>query len=470
MFFKSNGRKVSLTIIAMLIVAAILAACGDATNTAGSAASTTAATSATTAAMTSAAATTAAMTSAAPAATTAAMTSAAPAATTAAMTSAAPAATTAAMTSAAATTAATSATTAAMTSSAAMTTAATGTGGAGALPTGITGSSLNANLNGSGSTLVSPALKVWQTGFGAVAPGAKINYPGGGSGQGRSDFLTGKVDFGGSDVQISADEFTKNNKQATSVIQIPWTLAGVVLTYNLTGVTDMNLSPATIGDIFTGKITSWNDAKIKADNPSANLPNLPIKFAVRADSSGTSQVFTSYLSAVSPDFKTAVGASSQPKWEGAGLNVTTAPGNDGVAGLVKGSEGTLGYNEVAYAIQNKLSYAGVKNAAGKFVKPTLENLQAAAASAKPDDNLKIDLINQAGDNAYPITTTTYVLINKDYADKAKAQALVAFVWYALHQGGEEAKSANYAPLPDAIVKLAEAKLKTVTAGGSPVIQ
>jgi phosphate transport system substrate-binding protein len=141
-----------------------------------------------------------------------------------------------------------------------------------------------------------------------------------------------------------------------------------------------------------------------------------------------------------------------------------------VAGLVKQTPGTLGYNEVAYALQNGLTYATIKNAAGKFVKPTLENISAAAASAKPDDNLKIVLVNQPGDNTYPISTTTYFLLNKDYSDAAKGQAIVSFVWYALHQGGTDAKTANYAPLPDSLLRLAEAKLKTITAGGQPIIK
>ncbi len=442
---KSNGFKLSLTIISVLLLAAVLVACGDATNTAG------------------------------PAATTAAATTVAPAATTAmAMTTAAPAATTAmAMTSASATTAMamTTAAPAATTPVAAMTTAAGTTGGsADTLPAGLSASSLNANLNGSGSTLVNPALKIWQTQFGTLAPNVKVNYPAGGSGQGRTDFLTGKTDFGVSDVQVSNDEATKNNKQLADIIQIPATLAAVVVTYNLSGVADLKLSPDTLSGIYNGKITSWDDAKIKAENPDASLPSLPIKFAVRAESSGTSQVFTSYLSAISPEFKTAVGAASQPKWEGAGINVTTASGNDGVAGLVKQTPGTIGYVELAFALQQNLPYASLKNAGGKYVKPSIETTAAAGASAKADDNLKVDLINQPGDQAYPIATTTYILLNKTYSDAAKGQAVIGFVWYALHKGQTDAKAANYAPLPASIVSAAEAKLKVITAGGSPVVK
>lgn len=340
------------------------------------------------------------------------------------------------------------------------------------LPTGISATSLTANLNGSGSTLVNPALKVWQTEFGKIAAGVKVNYPAGGSGQGRSDFLTGKTDFGVSDVQVSADEASKNNRQLSNIIQIPATLAAVVFTYNLPGVADLNLSPEVIGAIYTGKITKWDDNKIKADNPGLNLPGLDINFAVRSDNSGTSDVFTGYLIAVSSDFSAAMGgkSSGQPKWEAAGINVTTASGNDGVAGLVKQTPGTLGYNEIAFALQNNLTYASVKNAAGKFVKPTLDNISAAAASARPDDNLKVNLINQPGDTTYPIVTTTYFLLNKDYADAAKGQAVVSFVWYAIHRGGFDAREANYAPLPASIVSLAEAKLKTITAAGSTILK
>jgi phosphate transport system substrate-binding protein len=374
---------------------------------------------------------------------------------------------TAAPTTAAATTA--TVTTAAVITAAA-TTAAGSAGSSEALPAGLDANSLKADLNGSGSTLVAPALKVWQTELGKIAPNVKINYPGGGSGQGRSDFLTGKTDFGVSDVQLTADEAQKNNKNLADIIQIPATLAAVVFTFNLSGVTDLNISPDTACGIYTGKIANWNDAKIKADNPNASLPNTEIKFAVRADNSGTSTVFTTYLSAVCPDFKSAVGASGQPKWEGAGINVTTAPGNDGVAGLVKQTPGTLGYVEVAYALQNNLPFASVKNPAGKFVKPTLDSISVAAAGAKPDDNLKVDLINQPGDNAYPIATTTYILLNKTYSDAAKGQAVLGFVWYALHKGQNDAKAANYAPLPTSVVTQAEAKLKTVTAGGAAILK
>jgi phosphate transport system substrate-binding protein len=360
------------------------------------------------------------------------------------------------------------ATTAAVTTGAATAAVATDT----TLPTGISATSLTANLNGSGSTLVNPALKVWQTEFGKIAAGVKVNYPAGGSGQGRSDFLTGKTDFGVSDVQVSADEASKNNRQLSNIIQIPATLAAVVFTYNLPGVSDLNLSPEVIGAIYTGIITKWDDNKLKADNPGINLPSLDIKFAVRSDNSGTSDVFTSYLIAVSPDFSAAMGgkSSGQPKWEAAGINVTTASGNDGVAGLVKQTPGTLGYNEVAFALQNNLTYASIKNAAGKFVKPGLDNISAAAADAKPDDNLKVNLINQTGDTTYPIVTTTYFLLNKDYADAAKGQAVVSFAWYAIHKGGIEARDANYAPLPASIVSRAEAKLKTITAGGSTILK
>ncbi len=444
---KSKANLIGLALIALLVTL-MLAACGDNTATSTSAPATTAAAATTAAGAATTAATTAAATTARP--TTAAGTTAA--ATTAAV------ATTVAGTTAAATTAA-----------GAATTAATSAGASATLPASLSPASLNANLNGSGSTLVAPVLKIWQGEFGKQAANVKLNYPGGGSGQGRSDFLTGKTDFGVSDVQVSEAEATQNNKKLADIIQIPVTLAAVVLTYNLPGVTELNLSPDTIGAIYNGKIAKWNDAKIKADNPSITLPDQDIKFAVRADNSGTSSVFTTYLSAISPDFKTAVGAGGQPKWEGAGINVTTAPGNDGVAGLVKQTAGTLGYVEVAYALQNNLPFANVKNAGGKFVKPNLDSISAAGAGAKADANLKIDLINQPGENSYPIVTTTYMLLNKDYSDKAKAQALLAFTWYALHQGQTDGKSANYAPLPAAIVTAAEAKLKTVTAGGAPVI-
>ena len=331
------------------------------------------------------------------------------------------------------------------------------------LAPGIDAASLGANLNGSGSTLVSPALKIWQQEFGKLFPKVRINYQAGGSGQGRSDLLTGKTEFGVSDVQVSKEEASKTGHNFDNYIQIPATLAAIVLIYHVPGVSNLKLDPQVLGEIYTGKIKKWNDQKITHANPDANLPDAEIKFAVRADSSGTSEVFVTYLAEVSADFKAKIGKpSGTPKWENVGINVTAASGNDGIAGLVKQSEGCLGYTELAFALQNKLSYATLKNKAGTFVQPTLDTLSAAATDAKPDEHLKVNLVDQPEQNAYPITTTTYFLLNRRYEDKAQGQAVVAFVWFALHRGGELAKKANYAPLSDELLKQAEEKLRNMT--------
>ena len=333
------------------------------------------------------------------------------------------------------------------------------------LPPGVEATGLGANLNGSGSTLISPALKIWQQEFGKLAPRVRINYQAGGSGQGRTDVLTGKTDFGVSDVQLTKDEASKTGHKFENYLQIPATMAAIVLIYNLPGVPELKLDPQVLGEIYTGQIKKWNDQKIKQDNPDAPLPDVEIKFAVRADSSGTSEVFATYLSAVSPEFQAKIGKpSGTPKWENVDINVTAASGNDGVAGLVKQSAGALGYTEIAFALQNNLRYATLKNKAGNFVKPNLETMSVAAESAKPDDNLKVNVVNQPGQNAYPITTTTYFLLHRHYKDKAQGQAVAAFVWFALHQGGELAKKATYAPLPAALLTQAEEQLKSVTAG------
>ena len=339
------------------------------------------------------------------------------------------------------------------------------------LPPSIEAANLSANLNGSGSTLVGPALKIWQQEFGKLAPKVRINYQAGGSGQGRSDLLTGKTDFGVSDVQVTEDEAQKTGHKLENYLQIPATLAAIVLIYNLPGVPELQLDPQVLGDIYTGKIKKWNDEKIKQDNPEVHLPDVAIKFAVRADSSGTSEVFVTYLSAVSPDFKAKIGKpSGTPKWENVDVNVTAASGNDGIAGLVKQSEGTLGYTEIAFAIQNKLSYVTLKNKAGNFIKPSLETMSLAAETAMPDDNLKVNLVDQPGQHAYPLTTTTYFLVNRQYQDRAQGQAVVAFVWFALHQGGELAKQAHYAPLPKALLEQAKGKLQSMSAGGTRLVR
>lgn len=386
---------------------------------------------------------------------------------------------TTAPTAAAATTSATTTGVATTTTAANTTTTGTTTTTAAAMTAGTTGAatssgammqkpnygSLTGTLSGSGSSLVNPVMQPWIQQFATVASAVSVNYKSVGSGNGQNDFFGSKTDFADSDV-IPAD--SKVQSYGKPIFYVPMTLAGVVLAYNLPGVDKLKLDPDTIGKIYTGQIKTWNDPAITGLNSGVNLPNKPILFAVRQDASGTSDVFTSYLSAISSDFKSKVGDSLQPDWAKAGLRVTAAPQNDGVTGLIKQTEGTLGYVEVAYAIQNKIPYATLKNAAGNYVEPTLDNLTAAAASAQPNDKLQINLINQPGANAWPITTTTYVIINKDMSDASKAQALLSFLYWCTHDGQELSSKYNYAKLPGTLVDKIDAELASVTVKGQPL--
>jgi phosphate transport system substrate-binding protein len=251
------------------------------------------------------------------------------------------------------------------------------------------------------------------------------------------------------------------------VLHIPTVLGAVVVTYNVTSITQpLQLSQEVLADIFLGKTKKWDDPHIKQDNPGVNLPAADITVVHRAESSGTSFVFTDYLSKVSPEWKEKVGADKSPKWPvGQG-----AKGNEGVTGQIKQQPNTIGYVELAYAVQNKLPAALVKNAAGKYIAPSIDAVVAAAASASaqtPDD-LRVSITNSAGPDAYPISSYTYILAYKEQKNADKGKALVDFLWWGLHDGEQFAKPLLYAPLPEEIVKRTEAKINSITFGGKPL--
>jgi phosphate transport system substrate-binding protein len=225
----------------------------------------------------------------------------------------------------------------------------------------------------------------------------------------------------------------------------------------------LSFSPETLADIFLGKIKKWDDARIKADNPGASLPSADISVAYRAEGSGTSAVFTDYLSKVSAEWREKVGASKTPKFPvGQG-----GRGNDGVTAIIKQQPNTVGYVELIYAKQNRLPVALVKNSFGNFVEPSLDDVTAAAAEsvATTPEDLRVSITNAAGATAYPISSYTYVLIYKDQADAAKGKAVVDFLWWGLHDGAQFARALDFAPLPDAIRARAEAKLNSISSGG-----
>ncbi len=241
----------------------------------------------------------------------------------------------------------------------------------------------------------------------------------------------------------------------------------VVITYNLESVKQpLRFSSELIADIFLGKIKKWNDPKIAADNPGVTLPANDITVVHRSDGSGTSAVFTDYLSKVSAEWKEKVGSGTSPSWP-TGIG---GKGNEGVTGQVKNTPNTIGYVELAYALKNNLPVAHIKNAGGNFIEPTIDTVTAAASAsaANTPDDLRVSITNAGGPQAYPISSYTYILVYKDQKDATKGKALIDFLWWGIHDGEGFAKELQYAPLPADIVKKAETKINSVTANGAPL--
>ena len=275
-------------------------------------------------------------------------------------------------------------------------------------------------LQGAGATFPNPLYQKWISEFDKANPNVQIDYQSIGSGGGIKQLQAQTVDFGASDAPMTDDELKAS---PATVVHIPTVLGAVVVTYNLPGISSaLKFSPEVVADIFLGKITKWNDARIKADNPEANLPTTDISTVHRAESSGTTFVFTDYLSKVSAEWKEKVGANKSPKWIG-GIG---GKGNEGVTGQVKQTPNTIGYVELAYAVQNKLPAAMIKNKAGAFIAPSIDAVTAAAAGAiatTPED-LRVSITNADGATAYPISSYTYILAYQDQKDATKGKAIV----------------------------------------------
>jgi phosphate transport system substrate-binding protein len=319
-------------------------------------------------------------------------------------------------------------------------------------------------LNGAGATFPNPLYSKWNAEYNKQFPNIQINYQSIGSGGGIRQIIAGTVDFGATDAPMKADE----SKQAPGkLFHIPTTIGAVVITYNLPEVTtgSLKLSPEVLAEIYLGKIKKWNDAKIAADNAEVKLPAKDIGVIYRTDGSGTTNVFTDYLSAVSPEWKDKVGAGKSVKWP-VGLG---AKGNEGITGQVKTTPYTIGYTERAYATQNKLPMAELKNKAGKFVAPTTAAMSAAAEGVEMPPELYVSLVNSAAEAAYPITGYTYLLVYAESKDAAKGSAIAKYLWWGLHDGQKFAEALDYAPLPPKVVTLVEARLKELSAGGKKLL-
>jgi phosphate transport system substrate-binding protein len=308
------------------------------------------------------------------------------------------------------------------------------------------------NINAAGATFPYPIYNKWFTEYAQLHPNVHINYQSIGSGGGIKQVSEGTVDFGASDMPVQDDMIATAK---VKFFNLPTVLGAVVPVYNIPGVNKvLNFSGDVIADIYLGKITKWNDPRLVKDNPGANLPDKAILPVYRSDGSGTTFIFTDFLSKVSPDWASKVGKNTSVKWP-AGIG---AKGNEGVAGMVRQTAGSFGYVELIYALQNKMTYGAVKNAGGKFLLGSIEGVTAAAASqAKAmQKDYRVSITNAPGATSYPISSFTYLLIPTHIADSAKAAAIRGFLTWMLEHGESEASSLYYAPLP-APVKALEVK-------------
>jgi phosphate transport system substrate-binding protein len=307
-------------------------------------------------------------------------------------------------------------------------------------------------LTGAGATFPYPIYSKWFSEYSAAHPGVEINYQSIGSGGGIRQVTSGLVDFGASDMPMT-DEALASSK--VKLVHIPTVVGAVVPVFNVPGVSDLRFSPDVLADIYLGKITNWNDARIAKDNAGARLPDQKIIVVHRSEGSGTSYIFTDYLSKVSKDWANGPGVGSSPSWPvGVG-----GKGNEGVAGLVRQLPGAIGYVELIYALQNKITFGEVKNEAGNFVKASIDGVTEAAASVKsmPAD-YRVSITNAPGANAYPISSFTYLLIPVKTADANKAKVLKDMLSWILKSGESEVSALSFAPLPQ---NVADKVLKTV---------
>jgi len=312
-------------------------------------------------------------------------------------------------------------------------------------------------INGAGATFPYPLYSKWFSEYAKIDHSVKFNYQSIGSGGGIKQITAGTIDFGASDKFLTDEEL---KAAPGKLLHIPTVMGAVVVTYNLPGVAKgLKLKSEDVADIFLGKITKWNDKRIADDNPGVSLPNEPIIVVHRSDGSGTTAIFTDYLSGVSPEWKKKAGMGASVKWP-VGLG---GKGNEGVAGQVKNTKNSIGYVELAYAFENKLPYATLQNKSGKFVEPSIKSTSAAAAGAAkqmPAD-YRISLVNQAGNDVYPIVGFTWLLVYEQQRDAAKGKKLVEFLKWELHKGQKMAAPLLYAPLPENVVKMVEKTIATI---------
>ena len=322
-------------------------------------------------------------------------------------------------------------------------------------------------LNGAGATFPYVIYSKWFDEY-QKKTGIQFNYQSIGSGGGIKQVIEGTVDFGATDGPMKDEQLAEaKTKQGTDILHIPTVMGAVVATYNVSGIgAGLKLTSDVLADIFLGKITKWNDAKIAASNKGLTLPDKAIVVVHRSDGSGTSYIFVDYLSKVSAEWKEKVGVGTSVNWP-VGLG---GKGNEGVAGQVKQIDGSIGYVELAYAVKNNLFFASLKNKSGNFIVPSIESVTAAAmneAKKMPAD-LRVSITNADGKESYPISGFTWLLVYRDQKSAEKAKAMVNFLKWAIAEGEQFAAPLYYAPLPKEVVKLNEKLISSIRFNGQPI--
>jgi phosphate transport system substrate-binding protein len=309
-------------------------------------------------------------------------------------------------------------------------------------------------IKGAGATFPNLIYQKWSSEYSKLESSVQINYSSVGSGAGQAQITAQTVDFGASDGPMSDENLAKTPGK---ILHIPTVAGADVATYNLPGNPALKLDGPTLADIFLGKITKWNDAKISNQNPGVKLPDTDLQVVHRSDSSGTTYIWVDYLSSVSKEWETKVGRGTAVNWP-AGLG---AKGNEGVTGLVKQTPGAIGYVELIYAKQNKLPYAAVKNTHGEYVAASMESVGKALGTANIPEDFRFSMVNPPGEGAYPIAGTTWLLVYEQQKDAAKGKKLVEFLNWARTKGQAFAPALDYAPLPEELQKRVLERIKTI---------
>jgi phosphate transport system substrate-binding protein len=305
-------------------------------------------------------------------------------------------------------------------------------------------------LNGAGATFPYPIYSKWFNEYHNEHSNIQINYQSIGSGGGIRQLQAGTVDFGASDMPLNAEQTAQFKAKNVTVLHVPTVLGAVVPAYNIPGLSgDVKFTPDVLADIYLGKISKWNDPRITQVNPGVNFPDQNITVVHRSDGSGTTFIFTDYLSKVSPDWKNTVGSNTSVKWP-LGMG---GKGNEGVAGYIRQLPGSIGYVELIYAIQNKIQFGSVQNSSHNFIKASLETTTAAAEGVKMPADFKVSITNPPGKNAYPIASFTWLLIPTNPADANKGKIMKDFLFWMLDKGQTMTEALSYAPLPkEAVAK------------------